>query len=331
MTECLVGGIAATSLSIRAAAVVASAVGRAVRQLLTDLERGRRIDAARLRSAMAAAVDISDTTGAGDWKAAYHMCEASTLLFLRWHGTATLPKVMSLAAMLPMWVRLAIVASVLTCRSEESQPIRHFSFLASVAASITPEDVVLETLAIAGILAVLAELAAASRIFKQFAESRTGILSQVFPAISRSWPAAAQIRNHLNPNILRIVLINPSFPMAVHVDRQIAHAPLRDVSSGLERLSETGRLRDITGANDAPDNPALVNFGDIALTVAIDGAVYTKDDTGINTRLTVIDRDRADDVAVFPAFLHMFVRSDASSVRPLVRAPVKRLGEREAV
>ena len=291
MTECLVGGIAATSLSIRAAAVVASAVGKAVRQLLIDLERGRRIDAARLRSAMEAAADTSDTTGAGDWKTAYHMCEASTLLFLRWHGTATLPKAMSLAAMLPMWVRLAIVASVLTCRSEESQPIEHFSFLASVAASITPADVVLETLAIAGILAMLAELAAASRILKEFAESRTGILSQVFPAISRTWHAAAQIRDH----------------------------------------HEAGRLRAITGANDAPDNPALVNFGDIALTVAIDGAVYTKDDTGINTRLPVIDRDRADDVAVFPAFLHMFVRSDASSVRPLVRAPVKRLGEREAV
>jgi hypothetical protein len=331
MTECLVGGIAATSLSIRAAAVVVSAVGRAVRQLLTDLKRGRRIDAARLRSAMEAAIDTSDTTGAGDWKAAYHMCEASTLLFLRWHGTATLAKVMSLAAMLPMLLRLAIVASVLTCRSEESQSIQHFSFLASVAASITPAGVVLETLAITGLLAMLAELAAASRILNEFAESRTGILSQVFPALSRTWHTAAQIRDHLDANILRIVLINPSFPTTVHVDRQMADAPLRNVSSGLERLSETGLLWAITGANDALENSALVNFGDIALTVAIDSAVYTKDDTGINTRLTVVDRDRADDVAVFPAFLHMFVRSDASSVRPLVRAPVERVDEREAV
>ena len=46
MTESLLGGAAAAPLSIRATAVVASAVVRAARQLLTDLERGRRIDAA---------------------------------------------------------------------------------------------------------------------------------------------------------------------------------------------------------------------------------------------------------------------------------------------
>ena len=56
MTESLVGGAAAAPLSMRATAVVASAVVRAARQLLTDLERGRRIDAAVLRSAMEAAV-----------------------------------------------------------------------------------------------------------------------------------------------------------------------------------------------------------------------------------------------------------------------------------
>ena len=52
MTESLVGGASAAPLSMRATAVVASAIVRAARQLLTDLERGRRIDAAVLRSAM---------------------------------------------------------------------------------------------------------------------------------------------------------------------------------------------------------------------------------------------------------------------------------------
>jgi hypothetical protein len=54
MTETLIGGIAAARLSIHPAALVASAVVRAARQLLTDLERGRRIDAAILRGAMEA-------------------------------------------------------------------------------------------------------------------------------------------------------------------------------------------------------------------------------------------------------------------------------------
>ena len=82
MTESLVGGTA-VPLSIRATAVVASAVVKAARQLLTDLERGRRIDAAVLRNAMEAAFAASDATGAWNWKTAYDACEAATVLFLR--------------------------------------------------------------------------------------------------------------------------------------------------------------------------------------------------------------------------------------------------------
>ncbi len=82
MTEPLVGGASAAPLSMRATAVVASAVVRAARQLLTDLEQGRRIDAAVLRHAMQAAFGTSDATGAWNWKTAYDACEAATVLFL---------------------------------------------------------------------------------------------------------------------------------------------------------------------------------------------------------------------------------------------------------
>jgi hypothetical protein len=92
MTESLLGGSAAAPLSIRATAVVASAVVRAARQLLTDLERGRRIDAAGLRGAMEAAFGASDASGAWNWKTAYDACEAATVLFLRRHGTAMAPR-----------------------------------------------------------------------------------------------------------------------------------------------------------------------------------------------------------------------------------------------
>jgi hypothetical protein len=87
MTESLVGG-SAMPLSIRATAVVASAVIKAARQLLRDLERGQRIDAAVLRNAMEAAFGASDATGAWNWKTAYDACEAATVLFLRRYGAA---------------------------------------------------------------------------------------------------------------------------------------------------------------------------------------------------------------------------------------------------
>ena len=87
MTESLIDG-AAVPLPIRATAVVASSVVKAARQLLTDLERGRRVDAAVLRNAMEAAFAASDATGAWNWKTAYDACEAATVLFLRRYGAA---------------------------------------------------------------------------------------------------------------------------------------------------------------------------------------------------------------------------------------------------
>jgi hypothetical protein len=72
------------NLSCSAAAAAASAIIQAARLLLSDLERGRRIDAAGiLRSAMETAFDTSDGTGAWHWKTAYDACEATTALFLR--------------------------------------------------------------------------------------------------------------------------------------------------------------------------------------------------------------------------------------------------------
>jgi hypothetical protein len=70
MTESFSGGGSAASLLMRAADAVASAVVGVARQLLTDLERGHRIDAAVLRRAMEAAFGASDAAGAWDWKAA---------------------------------------------------------------------------------------------------------------------------------------------------------------------------------------------------------------------------------------------------------------------
>ncbi|MET4328570.1 hypothetical protein ABIB80_004405 [Bradyrhizobium sp. i1.15.2] len=107
MTESLAGGAAAAPLSMRAAATIASAAVRAARQLVIDLEHGRRIDAAVLRSAMEAAFGASDATGVWNWKTAYDVCEAATVLFLREFGPAIRTKAGSTAAMLPMLAKIA--------------------------------------------------------------------------------------------------------------------------------------------------------------------------------------------------------------------------------
>ena len=315
MTESLLGGTAAAPLSIRATAVVASAVVRAARQLLTDLERGRRIDAASLRGAMEAAFGASDASGAWNWKTAYDACEAATVLFLRRHGAAMRAKATSPAAMLPMLAKIANLLPTQTRRSEESESLQQFSTpiglacVASIAAAITPADVVLEPSAGTGLLAVFAELSGASLILNEFAETRAGILSDLFPGVSTTRYDAAHINDHLDAGIVpSVVLMNPPFSAAVHVDRRMADAALRHVASALARLPEGGRLVTISGANVAPDNPAwtdsfirLQEHGRVVFSAAIDGAVYAKHGTSIDTRLTVIDRVPADDVAIFPA------------------------------
>src|SRR3954466_14608098 len=116
MTEPLVSGTAAP-LSVRATASLTSAVIRAARQLLTDLERGRRIDAAVLRGAIEAAFGASDTTGAWNWKIAYETCEVATVLFLRKFGSAIRAGAGSSPAMLPMLANIAAFAALLERRS----------------------------------------------------------------------------------------------------------------------------------------------------------------------------------------------------------------------
>ena len=107
MIESLVGGASAAPLSMRATAVIASAVIRAARQLFTDLERGRCIDATALRNAVEAAFGASDASGAWNWKTAYDACEAATVLFLRWYSAAMRAKAAFPVATLSLLMRIA--------------------------------------------------------------------------------------------------------------------------------------------------------------------------------------------------------------------------------
>src|SRR6185437_8466442 len=236
MTESLAGGASAAPLSMRATAVVASAIVNAARRLLTDLEQGRRIDAALLRNAMDAAFGASDASGAWNWKIAYDACEAATALFLRRHGAGMRAKAASPTAMLSMLMKIASLLPTQTRRSEEGQSLQQFStpiglaYVASVAAAIRPADVVLEPSAGTGHLAVLAELAGASLVLNEVAESRAGILRQIFPVVSTTRFDAAHIDDHLDARIIpSVVLMNPPFSAAVHVDRAVREAALRHV------------------------------------------------------------------------------------------------------
>ncbi len=322
---------ASTAVALPAAIITpvvdtGAAVHQAALLLLPHLERGQRVDAATLRGAMETAFGASDATGAWTWKTAYEACEAATVLFLRKYGKALFRKAGSQAASLPLLTKIAGLLPTHTRRSEESQTFQQFStpiplgLIAASAAAITPADRVLEPSAGTGLLAILAEIAGGTLTLNELADSRADLLSHLFPADRATRFDAAQIHDHLDPGMVpSVVLMNPPFSVMANVSGRMADAAYRHVASALARLADGGRLVTITGSSFAPDIPAwrdaftrLQEHGRVVFTAAIDGAVYAKHGTTIDTRLTVIDKLPADDPAAFPASIG--IASDAATL-----------------
>jgi len=282
--------------------------------LLPHLERGDRVDAATLRSAMETAFGASDATGAWDWKTAYDACEAATVLFLRKYGKAIFRKAGTPAARLSALTKIASLLPTHTRRSAESQTFQQFStpiplgLVAAHATAITPTDRVLEPSAGTGLLAILAEIAGGALVLNELAETRAGLLDFLFPTIPVTRFDAAQIDDHLDPAATpSVVLMNPPFSAMANVEGRVADTTYRHVASALARLAPGGRLVTITGASFAPDNQVwgdafvrLQERGRVVFSAAIDGSVYAKHGTTFPTRLTVIDKRPANDPTVFP-------------------------------
>ncbi|OYX74005.1 MAG: methylase [Caulobacter sp. 32-67-35] len=306
------GAALASALPLVPAADPSPRIAEAAHLLLPHLARGTRIDAATLRGAMEAAFGASDTSGAWDWKTAYDACEAATVLFLRKFGPAIRAKATSPAAMLPMLAKIAALLPTHTRRSAESEALQQFStpiplgLAAATAAGITATDRVLEPSAGTGLLAVLAELAGGSLMLNELAASRAGLLDCLFPSASVTRFDAAQIHDHLDAGLVpSVVLMNPPFSAMASVSGRMADATYRHIASALGRLCDGGRLVAITGAGFAPDAPAwaaafvrLQEHGRVVFSATVDGSVYAKHGTTIDTRLTVIDKRPADDPTV---------------------------------
>ena len=292
-----------------------AALVAAARLLLPDLERGRAIDAHTLRNAMSTAFGGSDAEGAWNWKTAYDACEAAQILFLRKFGLAMRKRAASRCAYLAMLGKLAALVPSHTRRSEESQALQQFSapielgFVAGVAAAITSDDLVLEPSAGTGLLAIHAELAGAQLHLNELADARACLLDGLFSGIGITRYDAAHIHDHLDADIRpTVVLMNPPFSVAAHVDGRVADAAFRHVASALARLADGGRLVAITGAGLCPDNPTwrdsfvrLQERSRLLFSAPIDGQFYARHGTTTETRLIIIDRVPADDPTSFPA------------------------------
>ena len=213
-----------------------------------------------------------------------------------------------------MHTRIASLFPTHTRRSEESQALQQFStplplaFVAAQAAAITPADLVLEPSAGTGLLAIYAELAGAGLALNEFADIASRLLRGLFPTAETSQHDAAYIHDFLDASARpSVVLMNPPFSVAAHVDGRVADAAMRHIASALARLADGGRLVAITGANLAPDSLAwrdafvrLQESARVVFSSAIDGRVYARHGTTTDTRLTVIDKVTAVDRQALP-------------------------------
>lgn len=291
----------------------AAALLAAAKRLLPRLQAGQPVDAAALREAMNQAFGGSDAQGAWVWKSAYDACEAALVLFMRKYGAALVRR--DPVAALPLLEQMAALLPTHTRRSEAGQALQQFStplglaFVAASAAGVTASDHVLEPSAGTGLLAVYPWLSRAGVSLNEYAEIRAELLARLFPGVRVWGHDAASIDDRLTPSVRpTVVLMNPPFSAVAHVDRTMRDAALRHIASALARLEPGGRLVVITSAACSPHHAAwrasfegMQRVGRVVFTASIDGRVYARHGTSIDTRLTVIDKLPAENPEHFPA------------------------------
>ena len=273
-------------------------------ELLPFLERGHPIGAADLRTFMTEAFGGRDAEGLWTWKDAYEAAETAQVLFLRKFGSAITSRTSTPQATLDMLTKVASLVPTHTRRSEESQALQQLStpmplaYVAAFAAGIFADDIVLEPSAGTGLLAIWAELARARLCLNEFAQVRHALLGQLFRNATIARHDAAHIDDYLDRSIRpTAVLMNPPFSAGINVEGVVADAAWRHLSSAFARLAPGGRLIAITGTSLSPDNARwrdafvrLQEQGTVQFSAGIDGNVYARHGTSIETRLTVIDK-----------------------------------------
>ena len=225
-------------------------------------------------------------------------------MFLRKYGSGILKKAGGPARALSMIEKLSTLLPSHTRRSEESDQFQQFStplglgFLMAHAAQLPAGALALEPSAGTGLLAIHAEIAGAALALNELAETRHALLSGLFPEAPVTRFNAEQIDDYLDADIQpATVLMNPPFSASPGIERTMRDATARHIRSALRRLPEGGRLIVLTHASHDPADAEIAALyaglpggAAFVFTATVDGRIYARHGTTVDTRLTVIDR-----------------------------------------
>ncbi|MBD2535688.1 strawberry notch family protein, partial [Nostoc flagelliforme FACHB-838] len=251
-------------------------------------------------------------SGAWLWKDAYEAVEVAQILYLRQKGYKLLLE--SPLTVLLELEKLVALCPTQTRRSEESVQLQQFSaplplaYLVAKAGFIKADDLVLEPSAGTGLLAQMAKLHSASLMLNELAPDRSKILRRLFPGTPLFSVNAEQINDYLvGKTQPSVVLMNPPFCASPKISSRNPDATKSHINSALQRLADGGRLVTITANWFSPNNPTWRETfhqwqekARVLLSVGVNGKVYSKHGTTMETRITVIDKVPADNHRQIP-------------------------------
>ncbi len=275
-------------------------------ELLKTLLENRPLNTKTVQAQMNRHFHGTAAEGTWQWKDAYEAVEVAAILYLRQKGLSENPleQLQLLKSLCPTHSR----------RTQEQIQLQQFStplplaYLVAMAGQVTSDDLVLEPSAGTGILAQFAKLQGASLMLNELAEGRTKILRRLFPGTPLFSVNAEQINDYLagktQPSVM---LMNPPFSASPKISSRNPDATKSHINSALQRLADGGRLVTITANWFSPANPSwretFVRWQEkarVLMSVGVNGKVYSKHGTQIDTRITVIDKVPADNPGDIP-------------------------------
>ncbi|WP_335064217.1 strawberry notch-like NTP hydrolase domain-containing protein [Nostoc sp.] len=275
-------------------------------ELLKPLLENRLLNTKTVQAQMNRHFHGTAAEGTWQWKDAYEAVEVAQMLYLRQKGYKLLLE--SPQTVLLELEKLTALCPTHTRRSEESVQLQQFSsplplaYLVAKAGFIQATDFVLEPSAGTGLLAQMAKLHSASLMLNELAPDRSKILRRLFPGTPLFSVNAEQINDYLAGQTQpSVVLMNPPFSASPKISSRNPDATKRHINSALQRLADGGRLVTITANWFSPANPSwretFLKWQSevrVLLSVGVNGKVYSKHGTQIDTRITVIDKVPAD-------------------------------------